>query len=101
MNEKKDLATVKEHLERLAMHLERAQLAEYVQLLNRPLRLITVNFISGVARGVGTGLGFTVILAVLLLILQELADRKLPLIGRYLAEIVRIVRAQLDTPHIP
>lgn len=97
----KDEMRLKEQVERLAAHLERAQFAEYVQLLNRPGRLMTINFLSGIARGVGTGLGFTVILAILLLLLQELASRNLPVIGRFLADIVRIVQAQLHTPTIP
>ncbi|MFC4769535.1 DUF5665 domain-containing protein [Effusibacillus consociatus] len=97
----KDETNLKEHIEQLALHLERAQFAEYVQLLNRPRRLITLNFVSGIARGVGTGLGFTVIFALLLMILQELADQNLPIIGKFLADIVRIVQAQLHTPTIP
>jgi hypothetical protein len=92
---------LQEQIERLAVHLERTQFAEYVQLLNRPRRLLLLNFVSGIARGVGSGLGFTVMLAVLLIILQELAILNLPLIGKYIAEIVQIVKSQMHTPTIP
>jgi hypothetical protein len=101
MVEKKDTTKLEEHMERLAVHLERAQFAEYVQLLNRPRRLVALNFISGIARGVGTGLGFTVIFALLLMILQELAYLKLPVIGKFLADLVKIVESQLHTPVVP
>lgn len=92
---------LQEQIERLAVHLERTQFAEYVQLLNRPKRLLMLNFVSGIARGVGSGLGFTVMLAILLIILQELAILNLPLIGKYIAEIVQIVKSQMHTPTIP
>lgn len=92
---------LQEQIERLAVHLERTQFAEYVQLLNRPKRLLMLNFVSGIARGVGSGLGFTVMLAILLIILQELAILNLPLIGKYIAEIVQIVKSQMHTPIIP
>lgn len=101
MKRQEELNDFKDQIERLAAHMERTQFAEYVQLLNRPKRLLMLNFVSGIARGVGAGLGFTVILAVLLVILQELAILNLPLIGKYIAEIVQIVRVQMHTPTIP
>lgn len=97
MNDLEELTGLKGQIERLAIQLERAQFAEYVQLLNRPTRLFFINFFSGIARGVGSGLGFTVVLAVLLMLLQRLAVLHLPLIGQFLAEIVRIVQAELHT----
>lgn len=100
MKDREDITKLNEYMERVAIQLERAQFAEYVQLLNHPRRLITINFISGIARGVGTGLGFTVVLALLLLILEELVSMHLPIIGQYLAEIVKIVNSQLHTPTV-
>lgn len=39
--------------------LERSRIAEYTELLNRPWRLIWLNILSGVAKGVGIAIGFT------------------------------------------
>ncbi|BCJ86051.1 DUF5665 domain-containing protein [Effusibacillus dendaii] len=102
MNEEKEnqeLSRLNTYIERLTVQLERANYAEYVQLLNRPRRLLMLNFFSGIARGVGTGFGFTVVLGIILLIMQKMVN--LPVIGKFLADIVRIVQAQLHTPTIP
>jgi len=59
-------------------------------------RLFWSHFLSGVARGVGMAVGFTILGAILVLVLQDLARRNLPLIGDVLAEIVNVVQRQLE-----
>jgi hypothetical protein len=61
--------------------------------------MVWLNFVGGTARGVGVGFGLTVVLYLLVVILQEMVS--LPVIGEYLAEIARIVKARLETPTIP
>ena len=80
-------------LEELSLHMEKMKLAEYVQLLENLPRLLWINFITGVARGLGMAVGFTLLGALLLYFLGRLGN--LPLIGRFIAEIVRIVQYQL------
>lgn len=84
-------------IERLAIQMERANFSEYVQLMQRPRRLIFLNLIGGIARGVGIAIGFTVVAALLLWILQKVAVLNLPIIGDFIADLVRIVNAQLHT----
>ncbi|WP_236588234.1 DUF5665 domain-containing protein [Tumebacillus amylolyticus] len=84
-------------IQRLAIQMERSNFAEYVQLMQRPRRLIFLNLISGISRGVGIAIGFTVIAAVILYILQKVAVLNLPIIGDFIADLVRIVDAQLHT----
>lgn len=50
---------------------------------------------SGVARGIGFSIGFTVLGALLLYVLQRIALANLPIIGKFLAELVRIVENNL------
>ena len=50
---------------------------------------------SGVARGIGFSIGFTVLGALLLYVLQHIALANLPIIGKFLAELVRIVESNL------
>ncbi len=40
-------------LRTVAMSLKRAKLAGYVELMNNPWRLMWLNFLAGLARGVG------------------------------------------------
>jgi hypothetical protein len=83
-------------LDRLSNRLERAKIAEYVDLLNRPLSLVWRNFVGGMARGIGIAIGFTFFAATILYVLQLLGKLNLPIIGDYIADIVRIVQRQLE-----
>ncbi|WP_232436918.1 DUF5665 domain-containing protein [Paenibacillus senegalimassiliensis] len=76
--------------------LEKSRIAEYTQLLNRPWRLVWLNLISGTARGVGIAIGFTFFAATIIYVLQILGALNLPIIGDYIADIVRIVQRQLE-----
>ena len=78
-----------ERIEQLSLNLERMKLAEYVEMLNRPWRLFYINFMSGLARGLGIALGFTVLSAVVLIVLQRLMVLNLPGMSGFIAEIVR------------
>ncbi len=79
----------------LAVKIEKMKLAEYVQLLNRPWRLLYINFIAGIGRGLGIAVGFTILGAIVLYILKHLVMLNLPLIGGFIAEIVRMVQLRI------
>ncbi|CAM4258435.1 DUF5665 domain-containing protein [Paenibacillus tarimensis] len=93
---KQSLNTLKTRLERISDDLERAKIAEYVDLLNRPVSLMWRNLLGGTARGVGIAIGFTFFAATILYMLQMLGKLNLPIIGDYIADIVRIVQHQLE-----
>lgn len=76
--------------------LEKSRIAEYTELLNRPWRLIWLNLLSGTARGVGIAIGFTFFAATIIYVLQLLGALNLPIIGDYIADIVRIVQRQME-----
>lgn len=76
--------------------LERLRLNEYVRYLDNPRRMMRVQFLGGLARGMGMAIGFTVLGAVLVILLQRLAQRNLPVIGDLLAQIVEIVQNRLE-----
>lgn len=75
--------------------LERANLAEFMDLVQNPVRLIFLNFLGGLARGFGIAIGLTIIASLFLVLLTRLASLNLPVIGRYIADLVRIVNQQL------
>ncbi|NLJ77283.1 MAG: hypothetical protein GX325_08530 [Peptococcaceae bacterium] len=79
----------------LAVKIEKMKLAEYVQLLNRPWRLLYINFIAGIGRGLGIAVGFTILGAIVLYILKHLVMLNLPWIGGFIAEIVRMVQLRI------
>jgi hypothetical protein len=79
----------------IANHLERAQLAEYVQLLNSPRKLIMRNLLAGTARGVGIAIGFSIFSATIVYVLRQVGALDLPIIGHYIADLVEAVQANL------
>lgn len=83
-------------LDRWIDSMERLRLADYVRYVDDRKRLFWSHFWAGIARGVGSAVGFTILGAILVLILQDLARRNLPLIGDALAEIVNVVQRQLE-----
>ncbi len=80
----------------IAQQLEKSRIADYTQLLNRPWKLIGTNLLAGTARGVGIAIGFTFFAATIIYLLQALGALNLPIIGDYIADIVRIVQRQLE-----
>lgn len=81
--------------EHLAM-LERLHLADYLNYVNDRRRLIRTHFWSGVAKGLGAAVGFTILGAVIVIVLQRLAQRNLPVIGDFLAQVVAIAQRRLE-----
>jgi hypothetical protein len=90
------LSKLDKRLQHIATEMERTHIAEYVDLLNRPRSLIWRNLLAGTARGVGIAIGFTFFAATILYVLRILGALNLPIIGDYIADIVRIVQIQLE-----
>ena len=76
--------------------LKYKEIAEFVHLMNRPRKLILNNLMSGIARGVGVALGVTVFLVTALYALRALGALNLPIVGDYIADIVKVVQTQLE-----
>lgn len=86
---------IEKRLEQLANNLERAKLHEYVDFVNNKKRLIYINFLGGLARGFGMAIGFTILGALAIYMLNKVISWNIPLIGDFIAEIVRIVQERL------
>ena len=84
-----------EKLEEAIAGLEKAGIAEWVELYRNPRRLLYLNFLAGAARGFGIAVGFTLIGALLALFLGHLARLNLPVIGEFIADLARIVQVEL------
>lgn len=85
--------------DRIAQWIEATQrlgLAEYIRYMENKRRWFWKHFMGGVARGLGMAVGFTVLGAVLIMLLQDLARHNLPVIGDFLAQIVNVVQMRLQ-----
>lgn len=93
--EREERRALLERIGELSQRMEKFNLAEYINLLNNPRRYLMVNFLSGLFRGFGIALGMTLLGALILWFLQRLVRLNLPLIGDFIAELVRIVLTYL------
>lgn len=84
-----------EKIDDIVSALEKTKINEYVDYINNRKRLIYINFVQGIARGFGMAIGFTLLGALFLYFLQQLIKLNLPLIGDFIAEIVKIVKENL------
>lgn len=98
-NQENLLKSLEDRVRELSLNMEKMKLAEYVNLLQNPRRLLYINFISGIARGLGIAVGFAILGAILVIALQKLVSLNLPLIGGFIAELVKIVQMQLGEQH--
>ncbi|QWU18496.1 hypothetical protein KP014_23900 [Paenibacillus sophorae] len=94
--DKEKIDTVYRVATQWAQRMEKSRISEYLELLHSPWRLIWLNVLSGTARGVGIAIGFTFFAATIIYVLQVLGALNLPIIGDYIADIVRIVQHQLE-----
>ena len=90
---KKDLDS---RVEQLVLAMERLKIAEYIEYINDTRRMMAVNFMAGVARGLGMAVGFTILGALVIYMLQKLVLLNLPLIGDFIAHIVKLVNYSLQ-----
>ena len=86
---------MKERIGRYAQKQEWAGFVEYVMYIQDRRRLLVTNFIAGLMRGMGFAVGFSILGAVVVLLVQKLALANLPGIGAFFAEVVRMVELKL------
>jgi hypothetical protein len=81
------------NLRNMAARLEKLRIAEFAEATQRPLRLLWLNFVSGLARGVGmvvgaafmTAIGLAVLYGVLYWLLHYL--KMIPLVNELLQKL--------------
>lgn len=95
VEEKRLLQQLSERVENMASNMQKMSLAEYVEIVRSPKYMIFLNFISGLARGLGVAIGATVLGGLVLMLLFRLAELNIPLIGFFIAKIIKIVQTYL------
>lgn len=92
---KDGLGRLNRKLDEISLSLEKLGIAEYVAMLENPRRLFYINFWSGLIRGFGMAIGFTLLAALVIYVLQKLVILNTPLIGQFITDIINIVQNNL------
>ena len=76
--------------ELLLQRLDNAGLTEYVKLSQKTGRILWLNFLSGIARGLGFSIGATLVLAVVYKILARLISMNIPYLTELLQQVMNM-----------
>ena len=88
---KKKVNILNDSIDKLSKTLEKRNLQELTYMLGSKKEIIKRNLLAGIFRGVGIGIGVTIITAILIMILNKIVALNIPLIGKYVTDIVEIV----------
>ncbi len=90
-SEEKEASALLKRLDKLITSLEEMGFDDYLARRHNRGRMLASNLALGIAKGLGTAVGFTILGAVLFLLLKRIATANLPIIGDFIARIVDIV----------
>ena len=84
-----------ELIDRLTDMLERMHLDDYLEYVSNRRRMLLSNLFYGLARGLGFALGFTVLGALVIVLLRSLVTENIPIIGNFLAEVIHAIEERM------
>lgn len=90
MLEKKKL-DLEEKIDKLNEILSKNNFLEFTEFLGNNKKIILKNFLAGISRGIGIGIGFSVLSAIIIYFLQRIVKLNIPIIGKYISDIAEIV----------
>lgn len=80
-----------ENIEKLLEKFESKDIEELIYVIGSKKEIAKRNFLAGIFRGVGIGIGVTIVTAIIIYFLQRLVRLNIPVIGKYIYDIVQIV----------
>ena len=83
-----------EYIKNIADQLEKAKIGDYITIMQNPIRMVILNFTAGIARGLGIAVGFAILGAIVIYMLQRLVLLNLPIIGGVVTEIIKMVQTK-------
>lgn len=79
------------NIKKINENLENARIQELIDLLESKRKIFIRNLIAGISKGLGFSIGFYLITALLIYLLQYIVKLNIPIIGKYISDIVDIV----------
>jgi len=85
----------RELIRRLTDTLERMQLDDYLEYVSNRRRMLLNNLFYGIARGLGFAVGFTVLGALVIVLLKNVVLENIPIISDFFAEVIHAIEARM------
>ncbi len=86
------ISELSKKVDNMALKMEKMKFVDYVYYLEHPRKMLWANFVSGLARGFGIAIGFTILGAIAIYFLNIIVKINLPYIGQFISDIVKIVQ---------
>ena len=71
----------------LLFKLNERSLNKFIEIIVSPKKLFWRNFLAGIARGIGSAIGFSILGAIVLYLLRYIVMLNLPIIGAFLKDL--------------
>lgn len=78
-------------IDKINEKLEKSNILELSYIIGNKKEIFIRNLMAGISRGVGIGIGVTLITAIIIYFLQRIVRLNIPIIGDYIADIIEIV----------
>lgn len=86
------ISLLNKKIDNMSLKMEKMKFVDYVYFLEHPKKMLWANFVGGLARGFGIAIGFTLLGAIAVYILNKIVQINLPYIGQFVSDIVDIVQ---------
>jgi hypothetical protein len=84
-----------DRMERLLEHIDNSGVSEFVRLSQHSWKILWLNFLSGIARGLGFTVGTAIVLAVMYRIVSELISMNIPYLTDMLTNFIDMIQQHL------
>jgi len=91
-NKKKVQEKTLEQLVKIDNKMNEKNIIDILELLGNTKKRLLRNFTSGIAKGIGAGIGFYLITAIIIYIVQKIIKLNIPVISKYISDVVEIVQ---------
>lgn len=78
--------------EELTRTMEKTRIAEYVEYLEHPGKLLFTNFLIGIARGLGSTIGLAIVIGIFAYFIQKLVMLNLPGISDFITRFIVMIQ---------
>lgn len=86
---------LEKQIDNLNKILSDMNIRDFAEIVGSRKQIFTRNLIAGVTKGIGMGIGITLMTALIIFLLQKAVTLNLPIIGDFIADIVKIVETKV------
>lgn len=86
---------INKKIDNINTKLDKSMILEIPYIVGSKKEIIKRNFLAGIARGIGSGIGWALVSALIIYLLRKLIALNLPVLGDYITDIVSIVQKKL------